>query len=473
MSQLFIVDDERAHPAEATSLPDAKLKERDHLQEWVIDNPSVLGEDVLVITSEYNHWVADSDGLRARDRLDVLGIDGSGRLVVVELKRGVATRDIHLQAITYAALVSRFTLETLAQAHADFLTRRRSTPVSEEEARSRILDHVSDDLDPDVLKRPRLVLIASSFAKQVTSSVVWLSEMSLDISLVQVALWQVAEKLVADFSTIYPVPEVEEFTLAPERVKAGEVNKRIEQRSRSKNVVHVLFDSGFLVPSTRFRIVPSHGTTADIREAITAWLTSDDTRQWATWTGDPSKALRWQGEDYSPTGLAQKLFHTVTGRNAAGIQGTAWYVLDDPTGPDDVDPEQWAALQKKTLVEIARSLGLDATTERRPPIIDRLLDAEEPAEGQVLTIVVPPIKQDVDGIRAWLTSDPKRGIATWHQDADAQVVWALDEQTWDMKELAREILRQSLGVETDKVWGPNWFQVADGRTLSKIADTLQ
>ncbi|WP_328949275.1 hypothetical protein OG778_14505 [Streptomyces sp. NBC_00184] len=50
----------------------------------------------------------------ARDRLDVLGLDATGRLVVVELKRGTADRDVHLQAITYAALVSRFDLGTLA-----------------------------------------------------------------------------------------------------------------------------------------------------------------------------------------------------------------------------------------------------------------------------------------------------------------------------------------------------------------------
>ncbi|GLZ51348.1 hypothetical protein [Actinomycetospora sp. NBRC 106378] len=471
MSQLFIVDDEQARPAEATSLPDAKLKERDHLQEWVIDNPSVLGEDVMVIASEYNHWAAESDGVPARDRLDVLGIDGAGRLVVVELKRGVAARDIHLQAITYASLVSRFTLETLAQANAVFLTRRLKTTVAVDEARSRILDHVGDDLDPDVLKRPRLVLIASSFPKQVTSSVVWLSEMSLDISLVQVSLWRVADQLVADFSTIYPVPEVEEFTLGPERVKAGEVGKRIEQRARSKNIVQLLVESGFIPAGTELRIVP-HGMVAETRETLEAWLDDDNARRSALWTGEAPKAIRWRGEDYTPTGLANEVLGQAT-RSKGAIQGPAWFVLADPSYPTDANPEQWDELQGKTLVDIAQRLGLYSYRERRAPIIDRLLAADEPSEGQALTIVVPPIKQDVDGIRAWLASEPKRGIATWRQDADAQVVWAFDEQTWDMKELAREILRQSLGVDADKVWGPNWFQVADGRTLSKIADALQ
>lgn len=472
MSQLFIIDKDKARPADVATLPDANLQERKHLQEWVIANPTILGEDVMVVTSEYANWAAETGGAPAYDRLDVLGMDSLGRLIVVELKRSVATRDIHLQAITYAALVSRFTVETLAQAHAAFLNRKEDTSITEGEARTRLLDHVGDDLDPDLLKRPRQVLIASSFPKQVTSSVVWLSEMGLDISLVQVSLWRVGEELVADFSTVYPTQEVEEFTLAPKRGEAGEVSKRIEQRTRSKNVVQFLVELGLLPAGTELRVVPTHGIAAETREEVGAWLDQDSTRRVAVWTGEAPKAICWQGEHYTPTGLANVALEKATGTTAA-IKGPAWFVLSDSRCPEDAGPEQWAEFQGKTLADIARMLGLGSAGGRRAPIIDRLLSADAPAEGQALAIVVPPIKQDVDGIRTWLASDPKRATATWHQDPDAQVVWAYDGQAWDMKELAQEILRQSIAVDTDKIWGPNWFQLADGRTLSKIADTLQ
>ncbi|MEU9144707.1 hypothetical protein [Streptomyces sp. NPDC048349] len=67
-----------------------------------------------MITSEFDGW-ADTDGVPTRDRLDVLGLDATGRLVVVELERGIADRDVHLQAISYATLVNRFDLDTLAE----------------------------------------------------------------------------------------------------------------------------------------------------------------------------------------------------------------------------------------------------------------------------------------------------------------------------------------------------------------------
>src|SRR4051812_30290764 len=123
MTMLFSVTGNEATPAATRDLSVLGLQERSHLQEWVIAHPQVLGEDVLVITAEYDRW-AGTDGTRARDRLDVLGLDRSGRLIVAELKREDSGGDVHLQAITYAALVSRFTLDTLAEAHQQFRSRR-------------------------------------------------------------------------------------------------------------------------------------------------------------------------------------------------------------------------------------------------------------------------------------------------------------------------------------------------------------
>ncbi len=58
---------------------------------------------------------------------------------MAELKRD-ADRDVHLQAVTYAALVSRFEISTLAAAHAKFLS-ARGTPTTAEQARKALLDH--------------------------------------------------------------------------------------------------------------------------------------------------------------------------------------------------------------------------------------------------------------------------------------------------------------------------------------------
>ncbi|WP_432066018.1 DNA-binding protein [Streptomyces sp. C10-9-1] len=364
MDHLFTVSGPSAIPVSPTGLAAEGLLERQHLQEWVIDNPQVLGEAVLVITAEFDRW-ADTDGIPARDRLDVLGLDATGRLVVVELKRGTADRDVHLQAITYAALVSRFDIDTLAQTHRDFLARRGQT-LDPDASRQRLLDHVDGDWSPELLQRPRQVIIAADFPKQVTHTVVWLSEMNLDIDLIQVGLWRVEGHLVAGFTKVYPTPEVEEFTLAPARVEAKAAAQKLEERSRAQNAVHVLVGAGLLPDGTRLRLVPRHGVTDSIRDAIAVWVGEDANRSTATWSNDTAKPLTWDadGSRYTPTGLANHIFRSVTDRKAEGIQGTTWWDIDTARLPDNVDPEEWATLEGADLATLAkrlRSTGKDWT----------------------------------------------------------------------------------------------------------------
>ena len=132
---IFTVRSGEAERAQAISLADAGLRERSDLQEWVRKNPSIIGPDVLIVTFEFDRWQAR--GGRAADRLDLLGLDPDGRLVVVELKRGPAPDTVEMQAIKYAALASRFTPETLGETHAAYLSRDNGA-VSAEDALARL-----------------------------------------------------------------------------------------------------------------------------------------------------------------------------------------------------------------------------------------------------------------------------------------------------------------------------------------------
>ena len=88
---VYRVQGTSAQPMKVSTLEAAGLREREHLQEWVLANPEILGDDVLVVTSEFDQWFS-KDG-RDPDRLDILGLGADGRLVVAELKRDL-TPDI-------------------------------------------------------------------------------------------------------------------------------------------------------------------------------------------------------------------------------------------------------------------------------------------------------------------------------------------------------------------------------------------
>lgn len=64
------------------------FKEREHIQEWIANNPECLGEDLLIIQKEF-------DGFNdTNDRLDLLALDKSGNLVVIENKLNDTGKDV-------------------------------------------------------------------------------------------------------------------------------------------------------------------------------------------------------------------------------------------------------------------------------------------------------------------------------------------------------------------------------------------
>src|SRR4051812_6352111 len=95
---LFTVSGPKADPASRASLAEAGLLERRDLQEWVLAHPEILGEEIQVVGTEFDRW-ATAAGVPTWERLDVLGLDREGRLVVAELKRGRAPDGVIGQAL--------------------------------------------------------------------------------------------------------------------------------------------------------------------------------------------------------------------------------------------------------------------------------------------------------------------------------------------------------------------------------------
>lgn len=226
---VFTVSGESATRTDSVSLAEAGLLERQHLQEWIIAYPSILSPaegaaepSVLIITSEFDRWTA-SKGPDPLDRLDVLGLDRSGRLVIAELKRDLAPESVTLQAITYAALASRFSSDDVVDAYVRHCQRRQQTPVDREQAADELQRHCNEQMTAESLARPRIVLVAAGFPTTVKATTVWLTEMGLDITLVQVHAYRVdRDRIVVTASQAYPLPDVEEFTVRPRRHEVAE-----------------------------------------------------------------------------------------------------------------------------------------------------------------------------------------------------------------------------------------------------------
>lgn len=119
MTKLLQVDGAKAKPFQGTGMKEEGLLEREHLERWIIDNPEVIDPDMKIITNEYDQWISAAED-KSSKRLDILGLSKSGDLAVIELKRD-GDEDLHLQALTYAALASNFKPKTLAKVYARWL----------------------------------------------------------------------------------------------------------------------------------------------------------------------------------------------------------------------------------------------------------------------------------------------------------------------------------------------------------------
>ena len=277
----------------------------------------------MVVAFEFDRW-QDSRGDRQRDRLDVLGLDADGRLVLAELKRDKAPDTVEMQAIKYAAMASRFTENDLVTYHARFLSSRGETVVSEDAARSALQDHAGE-LDPEQLRQPRIVLVAGAFVPSTSATVVWLSEMGLDITLQRVQAYRTAaEDVIVTVSQLFPVPDVEEFTISPQRAEVAASQTR-RRGKREKSTVVRLVRAGIIPDGTVLTMRPVQ-IDAEAMASVNEWIAEDPRRGRATWSNNARQPLRWSYDerDYRPSSIAQTALHEGAGIERS-LRGPAWW----------------------------------------------------------------------------------------------------------------------------------------------------
>jgi alkylated DNA nucleotide flippase Atl1 len=339
---LFHVEGSTAKPAKAISLAAAGLKERQHLQEWVITNPEILGDDILIVTFEFDRWI-DGGGKQQKDRLDVLGLDPTGTLVVVELKRDDAGDSVELQAIRYAAMVSRFDAELLAAAYRDRLAKVGEV-VSETEALARLEAHADGPLETTTLRRPRLILVAGSFRKSTTASAVWLTEMGLDVTLIKYQAYDTGSDLVVTASQLWPIAEIDDFTVKPSKSEQKEVDQVKAERRQSRSWIARLVDDDVVAVGTALHFSPAtgRGPSKAVRDQVLGYIEEHPEAGQATWTGRNPRVLHREldGLDHSVSGLAQDLIEAATGTRYA-VSGPYWWTLPDGRTLADVYGETY------------------------------------------------------------------------------------------------------------------------------------
>jgi len=192
------------------NLSEKGFREREHLQEWVVNEEDVFGEELLFIQKEF-------DGFEdTKDRLDLLALDKKGRLVVIELKTDDSGKEIAGQAQRYASFCSSLKKQNIIDIFQQYLNKYENSANAEEKISEFFYgsDIDSIELNEGGLSQ-RIILVAGKFRKEVTSTVMWLMNFGINIQCFEYSCYcdELTNHYYIDFGQIIPPKAIEDYII--------------------------------------------------------------------------------------------------------------------------------------------------------------------------------------------------------------------------------------------------------------------
>ena len=269
--------------------------ERQHIEKWVSTNPEMLGEDLLVVSIEFDRFTSSDD------RLDVLALDRTGNLVVIEIKRDSAAGYSDLQAIRYAAMVSTMTIEVLIPYYIGYRMKYCGESLSDNEALAQVIEFVQAEKFTEISNKPRIILCSEGFSREITATVLWLRDFKIDISCVKVTPYKIDEKIVIVPKVVIPLEETKQYLI---EIKRKEEIKEESERTRNRPTINVLIENNLVQAGDEIlfkNALPSHVQYEEGNPKFSAEITGK--------LGQ-SDAVKWNfdGREYSISALARKIF---------------------------------------------------------------------------------------------------------------------------------------------------------------------
>ena len=206
------------------SFSELGFTERNHLQEWLANQPDALGEELLIIQKEF-------DGFDdTRERLDLLAIDKQGSLVIIENKLDDSGRDVVWQALKYASYCSTLSKTQISEIFQKYLDKSDSG----RDAKALICDFLAQEDFAEVVLNSgndqRLIMVAAQFRKEVTSTVLWLLKHRVFVKCFRATPFKDGNDMFLTVEQVIPLPEAEELMIG---ISEKEVEEQTSERGQA------------------------------------------------------------------------------------------------------------------------------------------------------------------------------------------------------------------------------------------------
>lgn len=249
------VEKKTAKRIEETTFKDIGCKERYDFQEWVVSEPTILGEELLIIQKEFNDFDNTSD------RLDLLAIDKNQNLVIIENKTDDSGKDVVWQAIRYASYCQTFTPNNIKDIFEKYV-KKNKLEEKFPDCEKAIIDFLGiDSLENCKLNEgnsQRIIMVSNAFRKEVLSAVEWLLGYGLNITCIKINLCKEGENVYLDPEQILPNKENRDYT-----IKLANKNSEL-QSNKTKMLTSERLRSAFWE-----KYIPIFNTKSKLYENIT------------------------------------------------------------------------------------------------------------------------------------------------------------------------------------------------------------
>lgn len=257
------------------------------LEEFVRQDVSILfpeeDEDAgsLLIISQQTRNVS-------RGRSDLIAIDDTGALVLIELKRDAEdaanrAEAFEFQAVRYAAnLATLKTRDELLSLFERYVARTEpSLSDPAEVARRRLSDFTRENriTDQRLNCAQRIILVAASFDDETLSAVAWMARSGLQISAIQFQPYRLAEQLFIEVRRVLPPPTYDEYFVqlsdptemrTPTRSAHAPTRELRNDSGRAyRPRISALMESGLLASGTKLSVLGKPDVEATLKDANT------------------------------------------------------------------------------------------------------------------------------------------------------------------------------------------------------------
>lgn len=146
-----------------TEVPEQVLSTEQQIESAIASEPTLLGIDVLFVARQPH----TSSGF-----IDLLALDGDGRLVVIEIKRDRTPRTVVAQAIDYAAWADTLTLDDVSTLYAAYA---KESGNEAPDLATAFEERFGKEID-GITKVPRMVVVASRLDDSTEKMIDFLAE---------------------------------------------------------------------------------------------------------------------------------------------------------------------------------------------------------------------------------------------------------------------------------------------------------